>query len=235
MRLVLNKNALSDLDWIDEKYSLPVRESIRSGCDKGWKSKVSTRDKIYWSKYYRELERLTDKDVGKPVDHVYSNFVYNVPRKYHGVFAYIFKTTSKYREYQLNFCKYDIVDGIIVKLPTIRYSTKKDYSPKAIQARAEYRQKVKAYLKSKKLEAKNKQYDFVTLKERDDKIIASIEKSFKLGVETPIGKSFVIAKRFPNPAGNKYNIEVRMLSDWAANLDYYYCKSEKYEIIKKLC
>ena len=152
-----------DIDKLDK---LPFREAIHNRFIARNNENCNLRNR------YR-TERISNKEwkiasdtikhnVGKSIDHAYSNFCYK-SIGYNKDFFWIRLRTHEY----WNCNNYDIVAGVIVtSKPHWRRKhkqVKSEYlNPKLVQARAEKKQQEKRNLRFKKLVQKNKPYNFRT-------------------------------------------------------------------------
>ena len=149
-----------DIDKLDK---LPFREAVhtRFRSDSQNYLRKSYKTKRISNKEW-EIARDTIKhNIGKSIDHAYSNFCYRSTGYCKDYFWRRFKVNSYGAEYR-------VVDGLIVydNYSWRNYKerpVKSEYrNPKLVQARAEKRQQEKRNLRFKKLAQKNKPYNFRT-------------------------------------------------------------------------
>ena len=170
-----------DIDKLDE---LPFREAIHTrfkpdsdfnSCIHSCIRKKYRTERISYKEW--KIARDTIKhNIGKSIDHAYSNFCYRSTGYCKDYFWRRFEIKSYGAEYR-------VVDGLVVydNYSWRKYKerpVKSEYrNPKLVQARAEKRQREKRNLRLRKLAQKNKQYDFRTQEQiHIDKVITYYNK-----------------------------------------------------------
>ena len=151
-----------DIDKLDE---LPFREAVHTRFKPDSDFNSCMRKKYRTERIsYKEWKIARDTlkhNVGKSIDHAYSNFCYRSIGYCKDYFWRRFEVKSYGAEYR-------VVDGLIVydNYSWRKYKerpVKSEYrNPKLVQARAEKRQQEKRNLRFKKLAQKNKPYNFRT-------------------------------------------------------------------------
>ena len=168
-----------DIDKLDK---LPFREAVHT--------RFSSDSQNYLRKRYR-TERISNKEwkiardtikhnIGKSIDHAYSNFCYRSTGYYKDYFWRRFEVKSYGAEYR-------VVDGLIVydNYSWRKYKerpVKSEYrNPKLVQARAEKRQQEKRNLRLRKLSQKNRQFNLIHFSDKYKKQIQSLTKLYRKG------------------------------------------------------
>lgn len=166
-----------DIDKLDE---LPFREAVhtrfRSDSQNYLRKRYST-ERISYKEW--KIARDTIKhNVGKSIDHAYSNFCYRSTGYCKDYFWRRFEIKSYGAEYR-------VVDGLIVydNYSWRKYKerpVKSEYrNPKLVQARAEKRQQEKRNLKLRKLAQKNRQFNFIHLNDKYKREIQYLTKLYR--------------------------------------------------------
>ena len=166
-----------DIDKLDE---LHFREAVHT--------RFSSYSQNYLRKRYR-TERISNKEwkiasetlkrnVGKSIDHAYSNLCHK-STGYDKDFFW-----RRFREHGYwNYSDYNIINGIIVigRHPDRnKKRTKSEYlDTKLVQARAEKRQQEKRNLRFEKLAQKNKQLNFIHFNDKYKREIQYLTKLYR--------------------------------------------------------
>ena len=170
-----------DIDKLDD---LPFREAIhtRFKSDSDFNSCIRKRyrtERISYKEW--KIARDTIKhNVGKSIDHAYSNFCHKSTGYCKDFFWRRFKVNSYGAEYR-------VVNGLIVydDFSWKKYKKrpiKSEYlDPKLVQARAEKRQQEKRNLRFKRLAQKNGQFNFIHYNDKYKKQIQSLIKLYRKG------------------------------------------------------
>ena len=208
-----------DIDKLDE---LPFREAIHT------RFKYDSQN--YLRKRYR-TERISNKEwktardtikhnIGKSIDHAYSNFCYRSTGYRKDYFWRRFEIKSYGAEYR-------VVDGLIVydNYSWRKYKerpVKSEYlDPKLVQARAEKRQQEKRNLRFKRLAQKNGQFNFIHYNDKYKKQIQSLIKLYRKGnIESLSGYKAAIVEYW-----DKINTPILRL-EYFLNLDIKFGKFE---------
>ena len=166
-----------DIDKLDE---LPFREAVndrfiaRDSESRNLRKRYRT--KRISNKEWKIARDTIKHNIGKSIDHAYSNFCYRSTGYRKDYFWRRFEIKSYGAEYR-------VVDGLIVydNYSWRNYKgrpVKSEYrNPKLVQSRAEKRQQEKRNLRLRKLAQKNRQYDLKTAEMKHiDKVIACYKK-----------------------------------------------------------
>ena len=171
-----------DIDKLDK---LPFREAVHN--------RFIARDSENYNLRNRyRTERISNKEwkiasdtikhnVGKSIDHAYSNFCYK-STGYNKDFFWIRLRTHEY----WNCNNYDIVAGVIVTSKSHwrrkHKQVKSEYlNPKLVQARVENKQQEKRNLRLRKLSQKNRQFNLIHFSDKYKKQIQSLTKLYRKG------------------------------------------------------
>ena len=183
-----------DIDKLDE---LPFREAIHT--------RFSSDSQNYLRKRYR-TERISGREwkiardiikhnIGKSIDHAYSNFCYKSTGYNKDFFWRIFR---KHRYW--NCSDYNIVNGIIV-IGEYPWRNKKrpvkseHLDPKLVQARAENKQQEKRNFRFRKLAQKNRQFNFIHYNDKYKREIQYLTKLYrKDNIESLVGYKAAIVE-----------------------------------------
>ena len=182
-----------DIDKLDE---LPFREAVHT--------RFRSDSQNYLRKRY-STERISDKEwktardtikhnVGKSIDHAYSNFCYRSTGYRKDYFWRRFEIKSYGAEYR-------VVDGLVVydNYSWRKYKerpVKSEYrNPKLVQARAEKRQQEKRNLRLRELAKKNKQFNFIHCNDKYKREIQYLTKLYrKDNIESLVGYKAAIVE-----------------------------------------
>ena len=185
-----------DIDKLDK---LPFREAVHtrfkpdSDFNSCIRKKYST-ERISNKEWKIALDVLKH-NVGKSLDHAYSNFCHKSTGYCKDYFWRRFREPRYW-----NYSHYDIVNNIIVicKCPCRNKKglVKSEYSdPKLIQARAEKRQQEKRNFRLRRLAQKNRQFNFIHLNDKYKREIQSLTKFYRGGdVESLSGYKVAIVE-----------------------------------------
>ena len=168
-----------DIDKLDE---LPFREAVhtRFKPDSDFNSCIRKRyrTKRISNKEWKIARDTIKHNVGKSIDHAYSNFCYRSTGYYKDYFWRRFEVKSYGAEYR-------VADGLIVydNYSWRKYKerpVKSEYrNPKLVQARAEKKQQEKRDLKLRKLVQKNRQFNFIHFNDKYKSKIQYLTKLYR--------------------------------------------------------
>ena len=168
---------------IDKLDVLPFREAVhtRFKPDSDFNSCIRKKYRTHRisDKEWKIASDVLKHNVGKSIDHAYSNFCYK-SIGYNKDFFW-----ERFREHRYWYCSYyDIVDNIIVTGKQTwrnkKRPVKSEYlDPKLVQAKAEKRQQEKRSLRIRKLSQKNKRFNFVHYNDKYKHEIQHLTKLYR--------------------------------------------------------